>query len=300
LGREILDTRETTVLFASAIGGADLYAKAGDVAAADALGKCMTTLEEATRKSGARVVKRTPDKLMALASTPDTAAEASAAMHHAMVRCPPVAGVRLALGVAFQFGPVIQKDADVFGDTVNLAARLVELAGRGQIITTTETARGLGGLYRPWVRTLYATDVKGRSEKVELVELVWQADPDETATTLTVPTKKLAPTVSVLKLIYRGTKVVRRRARDSVTLGRDESCGLIVHEEQASRLHCTIERKHDKFVLVDHSTNGTYVSIEGSAEILVQREEFPLTTRGFIALGQPKSVTKEIVEFICE
>jgi adenylate cyclase len=300
-GREKqLDTRETTVLFAAAIGGADLYAKAGDLAAADALGRCMNALSEAARKSGARIVKRTPDRLMALAATPDTAAEAGAALHQAMVRCLPVAGVRLALGVAFHYGPVIQKEADVFGDTVNLAARLVELAGRGQIITTEETARGLGGLYRPWIRTLYATDIKGRSEKVELVELVWQADPDETATTLTVPTKKLAPAAGVITLVYRGAKLVRRRQRDSISLGRDEKCGLIVHADDASRLHCTIERKHDKFVLVDHSTNGTYVTIEGAAEVLVQREEFALAKSGFIALGQPKSVSKEIVEFTVE
>src|SRR5690242_16358449 len=63
-----LDTRETTVLFAAAIGGADLYAKAGDVAAADALARCMDVLGEASSKAGARVVKRTPDKLMALAA----------------------------------------------------------------------------------------------------------------------------------------------------------------------------------------------------------------------------------------
>ncbi|HWI35890.1 MAG TPA: adenylate/guanylate cyclase domain-containing protein [Burkholderiales bacterium] len=295
-----MDTRETTVLFAAAIGGADLYAKAGDVAAADALARCMDVLGEASSKAGARVVKRTPDKLMALAADADIAVEAAAAMHQAMIERPPLAGVRLALGVAFHHGPVIQKDADVFGDTVNLAARLVELAGRGQIITTRETARGLGGLYRPWIRDLYATDIKGRSEKVELVELVWQSDPDETATTLTVPTKKLGPAAGALVLVYRGAKVVRRRQRDSITLGRDEQCGLVVHADDASRLHCTIERKHDKFVLVDHSTNGTYVTIEGSQELRVQREEFVLTRRGTIALGRPKAATQEIVEFTVE
>lgn len=288
------------MLFAAAIGGADLYAKAGDVAAADALGRCMHLLGEAAQKSGARVVKRTPDKLMALAATADAAAEAAAALHHAIDACAPFAGVRLALGVAFHHGPVIQKDADVFGDTVNLAARLVELTGRGQIITTAETARALGGLYRPWVRALYATDIKGRSEKVELCELVWKSDPDATATTLTLPIKKLAPGVSAITLIYRGTKAVRRRQRDSITLGRDEQCGLVVHADDASRLHCTIERKHDKFVLVDHSTNGTYVTIEGNAEVLVQREEFALAKRGFIALGRPRTATKEIVEFSIE
>ena len=42
------------------------------------------------------------------------------------------------------------------------------------------------------------------------------------------------------------------------------------------------------------------MTIEGNAEVLVQREEFALTQRGFISLGRPKSVTQEIVEFMCE
>jgi adenylate cyclase len=296
-----MDSRDTTVLFASVIGGTELFARAGDVAATDALARCMDALTASAARTGVRVIKHTADKLMALAASPDKAAEAAAAMHTMVDASAPISGVRLALGVAFHHGPVLQKEADVFGDTVNLAARLVELAAKDQIITTTDTARYLSGAYRPWVRKLYETDVKGRSEKVELVELVWRSDPDATATTLQIPLRRLlAEEAGPLTLIYRGRKLDRRRARDSITLGRDEKCGMVVEHEQASRQHCTIERKHGKFVLVDHSTNGTYVTVEGSPEVLVQREEFALTKRGFIALGQPKSVTKELVEFICE
>ncbi|HUQ74455.1 MAG TPA: FHA domain-containing protein, partial [Burkholderiales bacterium] len=93
---------------------------------------------------------------------------------------------------------------------------------------------------------------------------------------------------------------VRRRDRDSVTMGRDEHCGIQVHDEEASRLHCTIERRQDKWFLIDHSTNGTYVGVEGREEVLVQREEFTLGGRGRIALGQPSVSTKEIVEFAVE
>ena len=296
-----MESRDTTVLFATVIGGTELFAKAGDVGATDALSRCMDSLAASATRTGVRVIKHTTDKLMALAGSPDKAAEAAAAMHTTVDASAPVAGVSLALGVAFHHGPVLQKDSDVFGDTVNLAARLVELAAKDQIITTAETARHLGGAYRPWVRKLYETDVKGRSEKVELVELVWRADPDATATTLQMPLRRLlAEEAGALTLSYRGRKLVRRRARDSIMLGRDEECGMVVEHEQASRRHCTIERKHGKFVLVDHSTNGTFVTVEGSPEVLVQREEFALTKRGFISLGQPKAATKELVEFVCE
>jgi len=94
--------------------------------------------------------------------------------------------------------------------------------------------------------------------------------------------------------------VVRRREKDAVVIGRDPMCGLVIDNDQVSRHHCSIERRHDKFVLTDHSTNGTYVKREGADEVLVQREEFNLTGKGTLTCGQPAVSTKEIVEFACE
>jgi adenylate cyclase len=292
--------RETTILFADILGGADLTAKAGDPAARGALAGCVEHAQRAAKGCGARVISRTPGKMMALIATPDAAADAAAAMHTAMDSYPMVSGVKLALGIGFHHGPVIQKgNEDVFGDTVTLAARLVELAGNGQIITTRETASHLSPLYRAWMRKLYPIDLKGRSGQVELCELVWRGDDNAT-----VYARKKAPSTSaptVLTLVYKDRKLVRRRDRDSVTIGRDPNCGIPIAEEQASRVHCTVEKRQDKFVLVDHSTNGTYVKTQGTKDdVLVQREEFLLSGKGTICCGQPSAATPERVEFSIE
>ena len=233
---------------------------------------------------------------MALIAAPDAAADAAAAMHTAMDGYPMVSGIKLALGIGFHHGPVIQKgNEDVFGDTVTLAARLVELAGNGQIITTLDTATQLSPLYRAWMRKLYPIDLKGRSGQVELCELVWRADDNATVFARKKAPQAAAP--AALTLVYREKKLVRRRDRDSVTIGRDEHCGIQIADDQASRLHCTIEKRQDKFVLVDHSTNGTYVKVEGAEEVLVQREEFTLSAKGTICCGQPSVATTERVQF---
>ena len=289
--------RETTVVFADILGGADLIAKAGDAAAVAALAACIEHVKKAARGSGGRVITRATDKLMVLLPTPDAAADAAAAMHTAMDSFPPAADTKLALGIGFHHGPVIQKDNEVHGDTVNLAARLVEQAANGQIITTRETASHLSPLYRAWMRKLYSIDIKGRSGQVALCELVWRADDNAT---LFAKSKTTRVAATSLALSYRSKNLVRRRDRDAITLGRDESCGIHVEDDQASRLHCTIERRQDKWVLIDHSTNGTYVTIDGAQEVLVQREEFTLSGRGRITLGQPSVSTKEIVAFSVE
>jgi hypothetical protein len=71
-------------------------------------------------------------------------------------------------------------------------------------------------------------------------------------------------------------------------------------DENASRHHCTIERRKDKFVLVDLSTNGTYLTVEGEKEVLLQHEEFVLRKRGSITLGTPLVAAADGVEFSVE
>lgn len=286
-------------MFAAVIGGQDLYAKAGDKAAHEALERCHLRLARAAESCGGRLMKATEDKVMVLAATPDAAADAASAMHLAMDKLPKTADVKLAAGIGFHFGPVIQKGDEVFGDTVNLAARLVELAGAGQIITTEWTGKLLSPLYRAWMRNLDKTQLKGRTEEIGLCELVWRADDNATAFARMRPDEEPAAP-AVLRLTYGGKTIERRREKEAVTIGRGDDCGLVVADDQASRHHCTIERRKDKWVLADVSTNGTYVTIEGEPEAELDREELTLRKRGWITLGQPRVHSTEVVEFSVE
>lgn len=291
-------SRETTVLFAALIGHEELYAKAGDSAGHKAIEHCQLRLGRAAASCGGRLAKGTQDKVMVLAANPDAAADAASAMHLAMDKLPKTAGVKLAIGIGLHFGPVIQKGDDVFGDTVNLAARLCELAGPGQIILTDWTAKLLSPLYRGWLRNLDKAQLKGRTEEIGLCELVWRPDDEATAfARVRAEDKPAGP--AVLRLKYRGRRLERRREKEALTIGRDPESGLVMETDQASRHHCTIERRKDKFVLADVSTNGTFVTIDGEAEIELQREELTLRKRGWIALGQPRVHATDIIEFFC-
>ena len=288
--------RETTVLFADVSGSTKLYETAGDAAAHEAIALCVEKLRAAAERSGGRLVKTIGDEVMVLFPNPGAAAMAAARMQMAMEELPAVGAIKLGLRVGFNAGPVIQRDNDVFGDTVNLASRLVDQAGKGQIITSAETAAQLGPIYRTWLRQLYAIQVKGKAGEVALTEIVWKVDQDITRAASAAPSSGL----SVLRLIYLGKETVRRRESESITMGRDPDCDLTVPDEHASRQHCTIERRSDNWVLKDHSSNGTWVTAEGHAEILLQREEYMLGAHGWIAFGQARAEAAEAVEYFCE
>jgi len=291
--------RLATVLFADVSGSTKLYEAAGDVIALETINRIIAEMRRCTEAAGGRVVKTIGDEVMALFSTPEAAASAASQIQMQTDIMPGVAGMKLGVRIGFHSGPVIQKDNDVFGDTVNLAARLVAQATREQIITSAETAQELGEGYKERTRGLYAITVKGKADDIGLCELIWRYDG---ATTVVLRPKSAAakPKTVMIRLKYRGKELVRRRDNDSVTLGRDETSGLQILEDKCSRHHCTIERRGDKFVLKDHSTNGTYVTIGEEDEVLLQRDEIALRKTGWISFGQTRIGTHESVEFFCD
>jgi class 3 adenylate cyclase len=289
--------RQVTVLFADVSGSTKLYESEGDKAAMEAIARCVDQLRQTVESSGGRVVKTFGDEVMAVFPTPDAAAYAASSMQYAIDALPLVGSTKLGVRIGFHCGPVIQNDNDIFGDTVNLAARLVEQAGRSQIIMSRETSDRLGPVFRSFKRPLYAIHVKGKAEEVELCELIWRHADDVTMSIASRTNAKPEPLV--LRLKYRDREIIRRRDNDSITMGRAPECTLVIASNRASRTHCTIERRQDKFVLSDQSTNGTYVTAEAGTEILLRREEFRLGEHGWIAFGQPRAEAEEVVEYFC-
>ena len=69
-------------------------------------------------------------------------------------------------------------------------------------------------------------------------------------------------------------------------MGRDPNHDCVILDKMASRNHARIEKRLDKFALIDQSANGTYVTINGRDEVVLRREEFILYGSGTIAFGE--------------
>jgi adenylate cyclase len=289
--------REVAVLFANVSDSTSLYESKGDQAALEAIARCLDQLRKNVTSSNGRVLKTIGDGIMAAFPTPDAAAIAASGMQYAIDALPPINSVKLGVQIGFHYGPVIQTGGDIFGDTVNLAARLGERAGRSEIITSHETSERLGPLFRNSKRPPYAIHVRGRAEEVEVCELIWRQ-----AAEVTVSFAGPAPSraeLPVLLVKYRDREVLCRRHNDLITVGRDASSHLVIDGKKASRHQCTIERRQDKFVLADQSANGTYVTPEGGAETLLRREELMLAKHGWISFGEPRADAEEVAEYFC-
>jgi adenylate cyclase len=289
---------EASVLFADVSGSTKLYETAGDAVAHAAIEKCVNLMREKTVNAKGRVIKTIGDEVMSAFANADQAADAAIEMQSAISEMPPVGNTQIGIRIGFNHGPVVERDGDVFGDAVNLAARLAGVATKGQIITARDTVMLMSPMLKAATRAITTIQVKGKAQEIQVYELIWQQSED--MTTLASQKSVYKPKNAKLRLMVQGAEVILSSERPGVALGRDASADLVIKERMASRAHGKIERRLDKYILTDHSANGTFITIEGDKEIVLRREEFTLRGHGWIAFGQSRATATDVVEFFCE
>lgn len=285
---------QRAILFADISGSTRLYETLGDQRAFATINACLEILRRLTAAHAGRVVKTIGDEIMA--SFPDVIAAVQAACEMQMVISakPPIDGMRVAIRIGLHFGQVLENNGDVFGDTVNIAARMAEIAQAQQIITTGMTVCSLPPIMRSGTRTLDSLPIKGKADDLEVREIIWQESEELTMVVgNTFPPRTAAPT---LQLVHHGRTYCVNGAQPSLTIGRDELADIVVQDKRASRMHAKIERRRDKYILVDLSSNGSYVSIGNDNEVQLRREEMVLRESGKISLGH--SYAKDPTEYI--
>jgi len=289
---------DCAVLFADVAGSTALYEVLGDERAFGLVENCLAVMSACTTAAHGRVIKTIGDAVMAVFPTSDDAATAAIDMQTRVDALGPQGGVHLGLRIGLRFGAVVAHDHDVFGDTVNLASRLCDLASRGQIVTDRETARRLSERYLAELHLLYSVPVKGKAEEVELIEIGWQPPGDE-KTVIAAVHAPAGRATALLHLELGGAHVEMGPERRKVTVGRDLEADFAIRDRNVSRAHAMIERRREHFVLADHSANGSFVTFEGRPEIRVHHEELTLMGHGWIAFGQPRAEAAQVAEFRC-
>jgi len=291
---------ELSVLFADVSGSTRLYELLGDARAFAAINRCLDILRGLTTAHSGRVVKTIGDEIMAVFPDAVSAVQAACEMQLVVSAQAPIDNIQVAIRVGFHFGPVLENpdDGDVFGDTVNIASRMAEIAQARQIITTGATVSLLPAIMHSSTRAIDALSVKGKTDDIEVREVIWQESNEMTMMVGNTFPQKSAE--SSLQLIHQGDIFLLNAERPSITIGRSEQADIVIQDLKASRMHARIERRRDKFVFVDLSSNGSYILVKGETEVQLRREEFVLRERGNISLGHPyANDPTEIIEFHC-
>ena len=271
------------VLFADVAGSTKIYETLGDALAKRLIDECLDLLRAQVTRHGGRVVKTIGDELMCVLPDADKACLAATDMQLRVAELKEQGGVRRAIRVGFQVGPVIEDGHDVFGDTVNVAARMASVAKAGQIMTTAASIAQLAPLLRNNSRRIAALAVKGKGDALEVCEVLWQSGEELTMATPSV----INPPQRPLRVLvhYGSQQWVLEEVQPQIMVGRDPGCTISVQDRMASRQHAKLELRQGKPYLQDQSTNGSHVQFDGEDELVLRREEIMLRGAGRLALG---------------
>ena len=280
-----------TILFADIANSTHIYDTLGNKVAKNLIDASLSLLSAVTAKYQGTVIKTIGDEIMCTFPTAGDAVEAAIEMHQSLedqpvAEKPEYGSPNIYVGI--QFGTVIKEDGDVFGDAVNVAARMVALAKQRQIITTEGTVKLLSEERQSQARCIDKTTVKGKSGVLRIYEVIWEA---HALTVMATHTSEISPLKSRLELTYQNQTIELDENRPSATLGRQRHNDVIVNDSRVSRSHARIEYNRGKFTLIDQSSNGTSLRIQGKATIHLRREETQLLGNGLIGLG--RNITPE-------
>lgn len=273
------------ILFADVAGSTRLYEKLGDRAAREAITALLERMTAVAERYSGILVKTIGDEILCRFPTAERSVSAAIAMQETLA-ADTTSAVKLQMRMGMQWGPVILESGDVFGDAVNVAARMSAIARAGQIITTRETVQALPETLAEKTRLFDTTQVKGKQDSLVIYEVMWEEEDGATVFAASTGAGGSAtPSAPMQLTLQYQDQAYTLALGDSANMGRADSCEITVASPLASRVHARIESRRGKFVFIDQSTNGSYVRTEDGNVVYLRREELPLWGKGVISLG---------------
>lgn len=285
-----------SVLCADVAGGDDgLFRYLDRREALYAVGRYENRIRRSVEGNGGRLVGHAGSKTMAFFGNNVAALQSAIEIQHRVSDLPPSSGVPLAVRVGVCTGHQSQEARYFPSEGANPAVSLSGASEPGQILLSIPKRMKLS----PWLPLAAASvpdlALNCGSRRLGVFQVAWRG---RAPIALKIALSQLANGVDRLCLRHQGAEIVLDGNQPVLKIGRQADCGLILRDTRSSRVHGTIERRLDRFVFVDRSTNGTFVTLEDQMEFFVRGKELALFGRGQLSLGAPSSTAgAELVQF---
>ena len=277
---------EVAIVFADVVGSTQLYDKFGDTKASETVAQCLDVMKDATHQYNGTVIKTIGDEVMSTFPSVEEAMGAAVMMQTRIsAENRDTDNISVSIRIGCHYGPVVQEQNDIFGAAVHTANRMTSQAKARQIVISGETVAKMNPELKRQTRQIDVATVRGKLDEVALYELLW--NPEEATSMLpTIGWEDQARKASRLELSFRDKTIEINDKRKTVIMGRAEDNDLVVKGNLISRIHAKVEMRRGKFVLVDQSTNGTFVQNLQGEETFIRRDSTEIDGEGTIGLGR--------------
>ncbi|ALG13265.1 adenylate/guanylate cyclase domain-containing protein [Kibdelosporangium phytohabitans] len=154
---ENLEEGSQAVGFADMVGYTNLTRRSSEDELISVLERFEATVTQAIAEQHGRVVKMLGDEVLFVADTPQTAAEIALTLVELAEADPLLPSLRSGLA----YGRVLSRYGDVYGSTVNIAARLTSICHPGAVLIDSEMSAALAASPEYTVRSRRPVSVRG-------------------------------------------------------------------------------------------------------------------------------------------
>ena len=282
-------SHHSAVVFIDICGSTKLFDEIGDHRALSLTADCLADMQALIRTADGMVMETRGDGILCEFPSADIALRTAQTIRENHQSHP------LSTHAGIHFGHVISRGGTIYGDAVNVAARLVELAKNDEIILSQEAFEQLSAANRQNIRALGRVPIKGKARHLRIYLSAYQG---AYPTLIRETGESTIGGTDELVLVYRAQPYLLTSSACALVMGRHLECELIVQHDYASRRHATIECKRGKFFINDHSSNGTYVKDPHEQLFFIRRDIMQLRDTGVISLGiEPDKQPDHIIQF---
>lgn len=277
-----------SILCADLSGSERLYEKLPPSEAAHAIGRCEKRITQTLEGYHGRLARCSGSRVLAYFSDAEDALQSAVEIQRRVAGLPPLSGVALEIRVGVCVGHASNEMSFFENKAGNAAVSLSGFAEPGQVLLSVPARmqsfewNGVPARSRPEV------SLSSGKRKLGVFEIDWRSFG---AAHMKVPPAN--DEAARLFIHFNGATSELNASHPLLSIGRLNSCGLVLHRSCCSRVHAKIERRGDAYVLIDQSTNGTFVLPDGGEEEFVRQRELLLSGRGTISFGMPFSAEKE-------
>lgn len=282
------------LVFADISGTTRLYGKIGTAEAQHALERCVKRMERSIEGCSGTILMPAADEMVASFASADEAVQAAIEMQFRIADLPPVSGVKLSIRIGVNFGTLDTSGQDFDGPMIDIGRSLLNLAGPNQILVCGVMAELLSAPLRENLHLMQGVAINTPAGECVIYSVEWQ-NPVKGSSTAAVGASPAVvegahEPMTRLCVRFGGKSYLLDERSPSLSIGRDKKCDIVIADRKASREHARFEKRgRGKFYLVDSSTNGTYVRLEGQNEAVVRGEEVLLGGLGQVAFGHSTS-----------
>ena len=234
----------------------------------------LVRLERVVAALSGKVVRQMPRGLLAEFQTAEAAVLGAGEMQRRCAVIPQISDARPRSGNSIDLAEIA-------------AIKFASILGEGSIVVSDAVASEL-----PTSLSAAVSPVDDAGIDVVAHVVNWQMLP---MLRLPSPTAQKTPEVSVpaahgqtsITFSLDGIECSFGHNHPVITIGRDSGNDITVIDPKASRQHCKIIYQRDGYVLVDVSTNGTFMAFDGGKPRIVRKTMLNLPHSGYISLGHP-------------